>query len=96
MVARQISPFEVNAPDNKIKLINSANFSLLMVYMFIKDHTYMLETPHTSLTLFTSHSVVKCVSPNKDYYYFEYLPIQGSHRSGKIVFPQGQGKVGEF
>ena len=33
---------------------------------------YMLDTPHASLTLFTSHSVAKCVSPNKDYYYLEY------------------------
>ena len=34
--------------------------------------TYMLKTPHTSLTLFTSHSVAKCICPINDYNYFEY------------------------
>ena len=32
----------------------------------------MLKTPHARLTLFTIHSVAKCVSPNKDDYWFEY------------------------
>ena len=56
----------------RYEIYNSKNFSLLMVYMFISKITCMLETAHTSLTLFISHSVVKCVSHNKNYYYFEY------------------------
>ena len=40
--------------------------------VFVYQGSHMLETPYACLTLFTSHSVAKCATPNKDDDYFEY------------------------
>ena len=43
------------------------------------------EREENSLMLFTSHSVVKCVSLNRYYYNFE-LPVPCSIENGYVVF----------
>ena len=62
MVAREDSSLEVNAPDNKIKSINSENFSLPMVYMFIKDHIYVGNTTYEFNLIYKSFRREICKS----------------------------------
>ena len=76
MVFREANSLEPIFPDNMIKLINSENFSLLMVYnMFIKDHIYVENTTYA-----------KCISPNNDYNYFEYIYVISMSKTTSVFY----------
>ena len=62
MVVTEASPLEVIAPDTKITFLNYKNFSLLMVYMFIKDRIYVGNTPHEFNLIYKSFRREMCKS----------------------------------